>query len=262
MGPPLYQKHLSSTDIRSCDWFNICQPKGWNLSSLAMPQPCEFPEKINLSCTSPSCVWSLLSLSSNSTHLSFSGPQVSVHCCCGATRRRRWGREGGSRMAAGPCRANNTGSSPWQLTKANTAQWCCMARWTGGQAGLQGGGRKLPDSLHDVWQLCKPQYMKQSLSDKGKEDGKASLPPPSICPLLWATSYDLYQLYAATSLSTCLETWAACQNESHLLSQHWKPGQGSWGKSLHACMFPVSGWLHQLCLRASVDPAAAFHFHL
>lgn len=40
------------------------------------------------------------------------------------------------------------------------------------------------------------------------------LPPsPSICPLLGATSYDLHQFYAATSL-----TPAGCQNESHFLS--------------------------------------------
>lgn len=57
---------------------------------------------------------------------------------------------------------------PWQVTKANTARWYCTARWTGGQAGLQGGGRNLPDSLHDIWQLLKPQYLKQCLSDKGK----------------------------------------------------------------------------------------------
>lgn len=38
----------------------------------------------------------------------------------------------------------------------------------GGQAGLWEGIRKLSDSLHDVWQLCKPQYIKQSMSAKRK----------------------------------------------------------------------------------------------
>lgn len=227
----------------------ICHP-------LLCINPVNSLRKINLS-----CVWPLLFLSSSdATHLSLSEPLVSVHCRCGATRKRWWGREGGNRMAAGPCRASNTGGCSWQLTKANTAQWCYTARWTGGQAGLQGGGRKLPDCLHDVWQLCKPQYMKQSLSDKGKE-GMVKHPshPQASAPC--------YELPHMTSTSSTLQLVLACVWKPQLsewksLSQHWEPGQASWGKSLNACMFPVSGCLHQLCLRASVDPAAAFHFHL
>ena len=45
------------------------------------------------------------------------------------------------------------------------------------------------------------------------------LPPhPSICSLLGDTSYDLHQLYIATSLTLCLKTPAGCWNESHFLS--------------------------------------------
>lgn len=79
---------------------------------------------------------------------------------------------------------------PWQLVKANTARWCCTARWMGVRLGRRevAESRQIPcmtfgSSVHQsTWNgLCK---------SKGKGVGKTSPPPASSYSLLGATFHD------------------------------------------------------------------------
>lgn len=76
------------------------------------------------------------------------------------------GREGNRTAVGLPAEPTSQGALADDKNKYSTM--VLYIQMNRGQAGLQEGVRKLSDYPHDVWQLCKPTYIKQSLSAKGK----------------------------------------------------------------------------------------------
>lgn len=73
-----------------------------------------------------------------------------------------------------------------------------------GQAGLKGGGGKLSHSQHEIWQLCKPEYMKQA--------GKLFPHPQASAPVRSYRTWPPSALHCSQSCpvsenSTCLSEW-------------------------------------------------------
>lgn len=216
MRPLLHCRYLSFTDVKSWDWFDIFQSRGWDFSSLGVPQYLNM--RSPTASATPALILHLIPLFflSSSVHSSWflSVQLLPIHCCHGSVSRDGGGGEGNRTAVGLPAEPTSQGALADDKNKYSTM--VLYIQMNRGQAGLQEGVRKLSDSPHDVWQLCKPKYIKQSLSAKGK-GGWWSIPQASLLcyelPHIISTSFTLQPV-----LPSVWKTPLGYQTESHFLS--------------------------------------------
>lgn len=137
MRPLLHCRYLSFTDVKSWDWFDIFQSRGWDFSSLGVPQYLNM--RSPTASATPALILHLipLFLLSSSVHSSWflSVQLLPIHCCHGSVSRD--GGEGKETERLWDCLQSQHHRGPWQMTKTSTAPWCYTSRWTGVRLGCR-----------------------------------------------------------------------------------------------------------------------------